>query len=489
MGQSRILNVDDDRPSLDASSFLLEQAGFAVTGVTTGNEALEMVGSEKPDLVLLDVNLPDMSGIEVCHRIKSNPATAGTLVIHVSGCFTRGADKARGLEGGADAYLAKPVEPDELIASVRALLRMRQAEAAVRAAARQWQTTFDAIGDGICVLDGNGRVLRCNVAWVRIVRRPAHQLIGQRCEDSLGGLSTWDSGSRLPRMLRSQRRDSMDAAFGNRWFHIVVDPVCGDDGQQAGAVLVMSDITERKRVQTELERRAAELARSNAELEQFAQVTSHDLQEPLRMIASYTQLLASRYGGKLDADADEFIGYAVDGVIRMQRLIHNVLDYSRVGTKGVQLTPTDCDAVLARAIIGLEATIAETGAQVTFDPLPVVMADETQILQLFQNLIGNSIKFHSDQPPRVHVSAKTDGNTCTISVRDNGIGIDPRDAERIFVIFRRLHGPTEYPGSGIGLAICKKIVERNGGHIWVESQAGAGATFHFTLPLAGAPAA
>lgn len=487
MGQNRILNVDDDRPSLDASSFLLEQAGFAVTGATTGNEALEMVGSEKPDLVLLDVNLPDISGIEVCHRIKSNPATAGTLVIHVSGCFTRGADKARGLEG-ADAYLAKPVEPDELIASVRALLRMRQAEEAVRAAARQWQTTFDAIGDGVAVLDGNGRVLRCNAAWVRIVGTPADQLIGQRCEDLLRGLSTGDNGSRLPRMLRSQRRDRMDAAFGNRWFHIVVDPVSGDEGQQAGAVLVMSDITERKRAQTEIERRAAELARSNAELEQFAQVTSHDLQEPLRMVASYTQLLASRYGGKLDADADEFIGYAVDGVMRMQRLIRDVLDYSRLGTKGFQLKPTDCGVVLVRAITGLEATITETGAQLTFDPLPVAMADETQLLQLFQNLIGNAIKFHSDQPPRVHVSTTTGGNTCTISVRDNGIGIDPQDAERIFVIFQRLHGPTDYPGSGIGLATCKKIVERHGGRIWVESQAGAGSTFHFTLPLAGAPA-
>jgi light-regulated signal transduction histidine kinase (bacteriophytochrome) len=224
-------------------------------------------------------------------------------------------------------------------------------------------------------------------------------------------------------------------------------------------------------------------------LEQFAQVTSHDLQEPLRMVASYTQLLASRYGGKLDADADEFIGYAIDGVRRMQRLIRDVLDYSRVGTQGVQLKPTDCGAVLVRAISGLEPTIAETRSQVTFDPLPVATADETQLLQLFQNLIGNAIKFRSDQPPHVHVSAKTEDNTCTISVRDNGIGIDPQDAERVFVIFQRLHGPMDYPGSGIGLAICKKIVERHGGRIWVESQAGAGSTFHFTLPLASAPPA
>ena len=230
-----------------------------------------------------------------------------------------------------------------------------------------------------------------------------------------------------------------------------------------------------------LEESVAELGRSNADLQQFAYVASHDLQEPLRMVSSYTQLIARRYKGKLDADADEFIAFAVDGANRMQRLILDLLAYSRVNTAGRQFEPTAMETVLKAALNNLTDAVKESQAVITHDPLPAVMGDDKQLAQLFQNLLSNAVKFGGAQPPRIHISAKQTDGEWLFSVRDHGIGLDPQYVDRIFVIFQRLHTRAEYPGTGIGLAICKKIVERHGGRIWVESELGKGATFYFTL--------
>jgi PAS domain S-box-containing protein len=246
---------------------------------------------------------------------------------------------------------------------------------------------------------------------------------------------------------------------------------------------IVMDFTDRKESRAVLDRKSMELKRSNDDLQQFAYIAAHDLQEPLRMIASYTQLLSQRYKGRLDSDADEFIGFAVDGAHRMQHLISDLLAYCRVGTKGAELRKTSSEAALEQAILNLQGAIQESGGVVTHDPLPIVTADGAQLVQLFQNVVGNAIKYRSGEIPRIHVSAKKNGSDEWIfSMQDNGLGIDPKHFERVFVMFQRLHGRGEFSGTGIGLTVCKKIAERHNGRMWVESQPGKGSTFYVALP-------
>lgn len=244
-----------------------------------------------------------------------------------------------------------------------------------------------------------------------------------------------------------------------------------------------AEMEERRKAEESLTQRTKELARSNGELEQFAYVASHDLQEPLRMVSSYVQLLATRYRGKLDQDADDFIGFAHEGAVRMQTMINDLLAFSRVGTRGKAFQPVNLEKALTQAMENLKLAIVDKGAEVTHDPLPVVRGDLGQLTQVFQNLIENGIKFRAEEPPRVHVSARLQGNEYVCSVRDNGIGISPEFQDRIFVLFQRLHTRKEYPGTGIGLAICKRIVERHGGRIWIESKPAEGSCFYFSMPI------
>ncbi len=268
-----------------------------------------------------------------------------------------------------------------------------------------------------------------------------------------------------------------------KWVMETVTPV-SYQGRRATLGNLM-DITERRQAEETLKQMVGEIGRSNTELEQFAYVVSHDLQEPLRMVSSYTQLLARRYHDKLDTSANDFINYAVDGAERMRVLLNNLLDYSRLGTHGKPFKLTDFEDVFNQAMTNLKVAIEESEALVTHDYLPTLIVDEGQLVQLFQNLIGNAVKFCNQESPRIHVSAETKSGVWVFSVRDNGIGIDPQHAQRIFEIFKRLHTREEYSGTGMGLAICKKIVERHGGNIWIYSQPGEGSTFYFTIPVTG----
>ncbi len=353
----------------------------------------------------------------------------------------------------------------------------KQAEEALQESERRLRTVVSNVPIVLFSMDNKGVIM--------FEDGKGMNAIGFKPGESVGK-SVFEVYRDVPYIVESARRAlsgkelTLIGEVGELTFEVRCSPLRDERGQVTGVIGVATDITERKHVEETLRQQTAALKRSNAELQQFAYVASHDLQEPLRMVSSYTQLLARRYKGKLDAD--EFISYAVDGANRMQMLINDLLAYSRVGTHGKPFEPTDCEAVFDRALVNLQTALEENNAVVTHNPLPTITADASQLGQLFQNLIGNAIKFHVEEPPRVHVSAEQKGDEWVFSVRDNGIGIDPKYAERIFAISQRLHSKTKYPGTGIGLAICQKIVELDGGRIWVESEPGKGAIFYFTIP-------
>jgi PAS domain S-box-containing protein len=350
---------------------------------------------------------------------------------------------------------------------------------------KRFRSLVENLVDGIVLVDRQGKVRLLNKSAQEMFGYARDELDGESVDVLLPESVRGDHAARRASFAASPRPRPMGADKDLRALRkdgtefpvdISLTPLEMPDGLMVAAAV--TDITERRHAEQELARRAADLARSNAELEQFAYVASHDLQEPLRMVSNYTQLLARRYEGRLDTDADEFITFAVDGARRMQTLINDLLAFSRVGTRGREPEPTDCEGVLQQALMNLKAAIEESGAQITSDPLPTVSGDEGQLVQLLQNLIGNAIKFRGEDAPRVHVSAREEGVDWVFSVADNGIGLDEQYRDRIFVIFQRLHGREQYPGTGIGLAICRKIVERHGGRIWVESEPGQGATFY-----------
>ncbi len=373
--------------------------------------------------------------------------------------------------------------------------RVEERTTELRASEERYRTLSETSPDMIFVIDRQDKVQYVNNLAAGQFGKTPEQVIGKaRAELFPPGIAQ-DQTPDLQQVLESAEPLSSESSItfpgGQRWLDTQLVPLRNEAGEVSAVMGVSRDITERKQAEEKLNKLLDDLARSNAELERFAYVASHDLQEPLRMVTSYLQLLERRYKDKLDGDALEFINYAVDGSNRMKTLISDLLAYSRVGTRGKELALTDCEEVLGRVFSTLQISIEESRCRLTHDPLPRVMADDVQLESLFQNLIGNAIKFHGDDPPCVHVSARKTSEVSKtsevweFSVRDNGIGIDPQYFERIFIIFQRLHNRQEYAGTGIGLAISKRIVERHGGRIWIESQPGQGSTFFFTLPIRG----
>ena len=340
--------------------------------------------------------------------------------------------------------------------------------------------------DGILATDPDGRISEWNAGAVAMFGYTAQEAIGQplslivpadeQGEQQRRWLAAAAGGPEIYETFRRRKDGSRFRAL------LSLFPISDRDGNQIGISTIVHDVTDSYEARQQLERNSKELARSNSELEQFAYVASHDLQEPLRMVSGFMGLLEKKYGDKLGDEAGEYIGFAVDGARRMQALIDGLLTYSRVGSRGGSAVPMELDDAAAAALQNLDALIGETGAEIQRGPLPKVLADRQQMIQLYQNLIGNAIKFRGKAPPLVELGAEPGDGEWRLFVRDHGIGIPPGHRDNVFVIFRRLHSREEYPGSGIGLAICKRIVERHGGQVWVDSTPGGGSTFWFTLP-------
>jgi PAS domain S-box-containing protein len=346
---------------------------------------------------------------------------------------------------------------------------------------RRAEQFFNLTPDLLCTISSNNQIQDLNPAWELTLGYGREDLKGRQLSNFVHPDDWVMTQSALRRVA-----DEGSIRFENRWRHkggqyCWLAWVVVSSAQDQLLYAAARDITERRLVEERMRQQTEELERSNRELQEFADVASHDLQEPLQMVSNHVQLLSRRYRGRLDQDADEFIDFALEGTSRLKSLISDLLAYSKVSTSGRQFAPVEMARVISNVLETYQPIVAEYKGSITYDDLPTVSGDDEQMIQLLQNLIDNSIKFRSKEPPRIHVGARQLSERWLFFVRDNGIGIDPQYTERVFVIFQRLHSRDDYPGTGIGLAVCRKIIERHGGHIWVDSEPGKGATFYFTL--------
>ncbi len=347
-----------------------------------------------------------------------------------------------------------------------------------------WQLTFDAISDLVTILDTDHHVVKVNKAMAERLNKSPNACEGATCYHVVHHSEDPPENCPHSKVLEDGLLHSSELYEENLggYFTVTASPIKDDEGKLLGSIHIAHDITRRKQIEDKIEKRTEELARSNKELEQFAYVSSHDLKEPLRMITSFLQLLDRRYSNELDQDANEFIGYAVDGAKRMNNMINDLLEYSRIGNKERKFEYLQSEKILETAQINLKQSIEDINANITHNPLPLIYANEPMMIQLFQNIIGNAIKYHGREDPTIHISADNGDDEYVFSVKDNGIGIDQKHLDRIFTIFQRLHSRDEYDGTGIGLAISKRIIQKHRGKIWVKSELGKGSTFYFTIP-------
>ncbi|PYQ15631.1 MAG: hybrid sensor histidine kinase/response regulator [Acidobacteria bacterium] len=496
---STILTVNDSPPARGASARVLRQAGFEVWEATTGGQALELV-RRGPDLVVLDTKLPDMSGLEVGRRIKDDPATASIPVLHVTDTYGGRQEQAAALEGGADGYLTHPLEPIVLVATIRALLRGREAERRARRGTTWWQTTFDAIGDGVMLLSREARILRVNKAMAELLGRTPEELFGQSGIPALPGMTEPPEGWPVHQALREAQRASIEVELRERWFEVVSDPVLDDSGQVSAVVRTVKDISQRK----EAEKRMAELlareqaARLEAEQvnrlkDEFLATLSHELRTPLNAIVGWAHVLRA---GNLDEDTT---ARAIETIARnanvQAQLISDILDVSRIvaGKLRLELRPLDLTVVIQEALETVRPAAEAKGIRLEprLEPSTGPIAgDPNRLQQVVWNLLSNAIRF-TPREGRVQVRLEAVGLSAVVTVEDSGPGIAPDFLPHVFERFRQADGSStrRHGGLGLGLAIVRHLVELHGGTVEAENRTGApGAIFRVTLPRRGVSA-
>ncbi|MBE9103759.1 response regulator [Nostoc cf. edaphicum LEGE 07299] len=504
-----ILHVDDNEANRYVVTRILQNAGFSVVEAATGTTGLEAVANFQPDLIILDVQLPDINGFEVCRQIKANPETAFIPVLHLSASFVQSQDKAEGLDSGADAYLVQPVEPIELLATLRSLLRIRRAEEAALSSARDWQTTFDSINDGVSLVDREGRIMRCNRAMMQLFCKPYHEILGYAHHELMGAKLGIGDGTCFRRAKETHQRQVLEFQSQERWFAKTIDPVLDGDGNLTGAVFILSDITERKRAEAllqeqndrlnqlmiSLQQQTEQAQQANRIKDEFLAVLSHELRSPLNPILGWATILQKNHQ---DAAKTQYALETIERNAKLQaQLIEDLLDVSRIlqGKLSLNTVPVGLNFTIKAALetVRLAAEARSIQIETIFEPnVGPVLGDSGRLQQVVWNLLSNAIKFTS-QGGRVEVRLETikdEADThpveyTQITVSDTGRGISGDFLPYVFDYFRQADGTTtrKFGGLGLGLAIVRHLVELHGGTVQAASPGeGQGAVFTVKLP-------
>jgi len=512
--EAKVLLVDDRPDGLLALEAVLVSEAYNIIKVSSGPEALEAVSRNDFAVILLDVQMPGLDGFETAKLIREKPRSKEIPIIFITAISTDSHRIYKGYESGAVDFLFKPFDAFILRSKVSVFIDLFNKNQQIKHQARilremelrekerqmveleieslrRYVDLADAIPNIVLKIKKDGSAEYFNQAWYQytgihnLLKGTDWQLVMHPADRKI--LFTFWRQYKKNNRRKFQMEGRIRSREGVYRWHLINVVAEERNDEVIGWIGTCIDIHELKVVEQKLTALAADLNRSNKDLEQFAYAASHDLKEPLHVVAGYAQLLNRRYKGKLDKDADEFIGYMLSGICRMQALIAELLNYSLIGRKESPFGDVNSQDCFQNAVSNLQTVIQETGTMISVDSLPVVWGNDTQITQLFQNLISNAIKFKGPSSPVIHIGTKkAEGGRWVFSVKDNGIGIKEEYFEKIFEVFRRLHSDIEYEGTGIGLATCKKIVERHNGKIWLESEVGAGSTFYFTLP-AGSP--